>query len=427
MTVAGHPRTGSGNVGAQSARSCDADGQVVARASAGLTVPIRATDGSSRIRARSGGASSTQWHRLDSAWLARVSAIGISNQRESVVLWERTTGLPLGPCVSWQCSRGAALCARLHSSENDELVRARTGLPLDPAFSASKAAWLLRSDPSFTARAAAGELCLGTVDSWLVWNLTAGRVHATDVSNAARTLLFDIHSLAWDDDLLELFDVPRAALPQVLPSAAHYGFAEALPGSPPAVRITALIGDSPAAMLALGSTRPGIVKATYGTGTSIMTPVAAPVGVEKLALSVAWQAERVLYALEGNILSTGGTIQWLADLLGLSDGVSGVARLAASVSDAGGVVLVPAFSGLGAPHWQPHARGLLSGLSLGSGAAEIAPCCTRVDRLSSARRHRSARSGARRTGRRVARERRCDCERGIDATPSRSSRPSAPV
>lgn len=304
---------------------------------------------------------------------ARPVALAVSNQRETVLAWERASGRPLGPAVTWQCQRGADLCRTLRAAGLAEAVQARTGLTLDPMFSASKARWLLDHTPDGPARATRGEVCVGTVDSWLLWNLTGGAVHACDVSNAARTLLFDIHRLAWDAELAEGFGVPLAALPEVRPSGAVFGATAGVAAVPDGVPIAGLLGDSHAALFGHAAFEPGAVKATYGTGSSLMTPTAAPVrSAHGLSTTIAWGRERVTYALEGNIYATGAAVQWTGQFLGLDDPVAGVQRLAAEVQDNGGVYLVPAFTGLGAPHWTDTARGLITGLTGGATQAHLA-------------------------------------------------------
>jgi glycerol kinase len=300
------------------------------------------------------------------------AAVAITNQRESALLWERSTGEPLGPVVSWQCRRSGEICQRLRDEGREPLLFERTGLTIDPLFSASKARWLLDRLPDGRARAEAGEICFGTVDAWLLWQLTGGRVHRCDVTNAARTQLFDLHTLQWDDELLDVFGLARAMLPEVLPSSAIYGETVALPGLPAGVPIAAAIGDSHAALFGQGGYHPGSIKATYGTGSSLMMPMPRPVRSRRgLSTTVAWGTERVTYALEGNIAVAGAAVQWVGDLLGL-DAFARVADLALEVDDTAGVVLVPAFVGLGAPHWRQEARGILTGLTRGAGAAHIA-------------------------------------------------------
>lgn len=301
-------------------------------------------------------------------------AMGISNQRESVVLWERATGAALAPCVVWQCQRGNALVEALRQPGVAEAVRGRTGLTLDPMFSASKMRWLLDNTPGARRRAKQGELCLGTVDSWLLFKLTGGRVHACDMTNAARTLLFNLHTLDWDDELLRLFEIPRQALPAVQPSTGVIGRSSACGALPAGVPIAAAIGDSHAALVGHAGFAPGAVKATYGTGSSVMTPVATPILSQRgLSTTIAWSRPgQATYALEGNIYSTGATIQWLGKLFGWQNAAATVTELAATCPGSEGVYLAPAFVGLGAPWWNARARGMIYGLTLGSGAAQLA-------------------------------------------------------
>lgn len=303
-----------------------------------------------------------------------MAAIGISNQRESVVLWERRTGLPVGPCVIWQCQRGASLCHELKSQGLDSLVLARTGLTLDPMFSASKMRWLLDNAENGPARAEAGELCVGTVDSWLLFNLTGGQVFACDVTNASRTQLFNLHQLQWDEELLVHFGIPAAALPEVKPSSTIYGETVRMGNLPAGIPIAALIGDSHAALYGHAGFQPGAIKATYGTGSSLMTPTERPIPSQNgLATTIAWAREsKVTFALEGNIYVTGAAVQWLGQLLNLPDAPEEIEALAATVPDARGVYLVPAFVGLGAPHWNDAARGLITGLMRDTTAAHLA-------------------------------------------------------
>lgn len=299
------------------------------------------------------------------------AALAVASQRESVLIWDRASGRPLGPCVGWQCRRGTELCRRARERGAGELVTEATGLPLDPSFSAPKLQWLLEGDPRLWPAAVRGEICAGTVDSWILWNLTGGRLHATDAGNASRTLLLDIRTLDWSDELLAIFDIPRACLPTVVSSWGEVGEAVAL-GRLPSIPITAVLADSHAALFSHGGGEPGTAKATFGTGTSVMaatgsTPVRSRNG---LATTVAWAEAEPTYALEGNILSSGATVRWVAELLRTTD--AEVERLAASVSDAGGAYLVPAFAGLGAPHWDPAARGRIEGLTFATGRAELA-------------------------------------------------------
>ncbi len=310
---------------------------------------------------------------LASASLTPV-ALGISNQRESVVLWDRATGEPLAPCVIWQCQRGNALVETLKQPRVADEVHRRTGLALDPMFSASKMRWLLDNTPGARRRAEAGELCLGTIDSWLLFKLTGGRVHACDMTNASRTLLFNLHTLDWDDDLLALFRIPRQALPAVQPSTGVVGYTAPESTLPAGIPIAGLIGDSHAALVGHAGFAPGAVKATYGTGSSVMTPIATPILSQRgLSTTIAWsRAGQVTYALEGNIYATGATIEWLGKLFGWQNAAATATELATTCQDSEGVYLVPAFVGLGAPWWNARARGMIHGLTLGSGAAQLA-------------------------------------------------------
>ncbi len=301
-------------------------------------------------------------------------AVAVTNQRESVVLWERATGKPLGPCVIWQCQRGAALCQTLRAQGLESTIRAHTGLTIDAMFSASKMRWLLDHTTDGHARAAAGELCLGTIDSWVLFNLTGGRVHACDATNASRTQLFNLQQLAWDDALLAIFGIPAAALPQVHASSHLYGETVQQGNLPAGLPIASLIGDSHAALYGHAGFQPGAIKATYGTGSSLMTPTPAPVLSQRgLSTTVAWSYQATAtYALEGNIYVTGAAVEWYGQLLGLAEPAAAIERLAASTPDSGGVYLVPAFVGLGAPHWQSDARGLITGLTRGSTPTHLA-------------------------------------------------------
>lgn len=305
---------------------------------------------------------------------AEIAAVGVSNQRESAVVWDRLTGAPAGPCVIWQCRRTAAFCDELHVRELDGLIRRRFGLPVDPLFSASKIRWLLDHIADGAARAAAGDLCAGTVDSWLLWNLTGGATHATDASNASRTQLLNLEQCQWDPELLDIFGIPAACLPEVRPSSNVFGTTAGFGRVPAGVPVASLIGDSHAALFGHAAFAPGAVKATYGTGSSLMSPLDRPVmSAHGLSTTVAWaEPGRVCYALEGNITNTGGAVQWLGDFLNLDGGAETVAALAASVTDSGGAYLVPAFAGLGAPHWDAGARGVLCGLTRGTTPAHVA-------------------------------------------------------
>lgn len=303
----------------------------------------------------------------------RVDAIAISNQRESVLLWERCSGTPLGPCVSWQCRRSERLCAEIRHAGAEPLILSATGLPLDPMFSAGKARWLLDHAPDGKARAAQGELCLGTVDSWLLWNLTGGRIHACDVGNAARTQLFNTRDLRWDRALLDVFGVPGAALPDVKPSGSVFGTNLPVASLPGGIPIAAMMGDSHAALFGQGGFHPGVIKATYGTGSSLMTPTSRRVEAGRgIASTIAWARRDVTYALEGNITVSGAAVRWLGKLFNLERAPEEVTALARQVPDSDGVYLVPAFAGLGAPHWNTAARGLICGLTDRTTVAHLA-------------------------------------------------------
>jgi glycerol kinase len=309
-----------------------------------------------------------------------IAAIAITNQRESVIAWDRATGRPLGPCISWQCRRTTPLCEELQARGAGDLLRQRTGLPIDPLFSATKARWLLDHITDGRARAADGALCLGTIDSWLLYNFSGGRVHTCDRSNASRTQMYNLHTGAWDPVLLDLFGIPAAALPAIGPSSGIAAYTVARPPLAAGIPVASLIGDSHAALFGHAAFAPGTVKATYGTGSSLMTLIDAPtITTSGLATTVAWSlgspslgAGPTIFGLEGNITVTGAAVDWLAHFLNLPGGAREVGALAATVPDSGGVTLVPAFAGLGAPHWDPRARGLLHGLTLGTTAAHVA-------------------------------------------------------
>ncbi len=301
-----------------------------------------------------------------------IAAIGITNQRETTVVWDRATGKPICHAIVWQDRRTAAACDRLKARGLAPMIRKKTGLVVDAYFSGTKLQWILQHVPGAKAKAAAGQLAFGTIDSWLVWNLTGGRRHVTDPSNASRTMLFNIHTGAWDDELLRLFNVPRALLPEVCSSSEVYGESNLLGG---AIPIAGIAGDQQAALFGQACTNPGMVKNTYGTGCfMLMQTGAKPVASKNnLLTTVAWRiGGRTEYALEGSIFIAGAVVQWLRDGLGIIGSSGEVEALAAQVPDNGGVYLVPAFAGLGAPHWDPYARGMLIGLTRGSTRAHIA-------------------------------------------------------
>ena len=295
-----------------------------------------------------------------------VVAVGLSTQRESLVLWERATGVPLGPMLTWQDQRTATECDRLRDTGAAELVAAVSGLPLDPMFSALKARWLLDHHDPDRARSRRGELCLGTVDSWLLSRF--GGEHLIEVGNASRTQLLDVRARDWDPRLLELFGVPAEVLPRVVASCGPFPPVRDLPPLRDGIPVTAVMGDSHAALFAHAGWRPGHVKATYGTGSSIMSVADPSSAGEGLCLTIAWQADAPVYALEGNIRASGATLTWLAELLNSTP--DQLAALAAPSSD--GVHLVPAFGGLGAPWWDDAAVGLLSGLTFSTRLPQIA-------------------------------------------------------
>lgn len=307
---------------------------------------------------------------------ARVATIGIANQRETTVVWDRTTGKPVADAIVWQSRITASRCAALRGAGHEPLFRARTGLPLDAYFSGPKIAYILDSAPGLRERALAGELAFGTVDSFLLWRLTGGRLHATDVSNASRTLLFDIHRLEWDVDLCDLVGVPLAMLPEVRPSSGSFGETEPSPFGAP-IPIHAVIGDQQAATFGQAALVAGQAKNTYGTGAFLLlnTGRRAVASDHGLLTTILWQLEEdgpVTYALEGSVFVAGAAVQWMRDGLRAITASSDIEALATQVADSGGIYLVPAFTGLGAPHWDPRARGALLGLTRGTGLPEIA-------------------------------------------------------
>jgi glycerol kinase len=299
---------------------------------------------------------------------ADIVAVGLSTQRESTVLWDRATGQALAPILGWQDGRHAEFCAAIRAEGHGERVRKVSGLPLDAMFSASKATWLLDTHDPDRSRSRAGELCLGTVDSWLLWNLTGE--HVIESGNAARTQLLDISTRTWDPWLLNLFSVPAEVLPEVRPSTGPFRAIRGLGPVPAGVRVTSVMGDSHAALFAHGARQPGQVKATYGTGSSVMGLAGEQPGSEESALAwtIAWETDRPYFALEGNIRASGATLVWLANLFARSPGE--LAGSAAASSD--GVILVPAFTGLGAPWWDDQAKALLVGFTEGTRAEHLA-------------------------------------------------------
>lgn len=306
----------------------------------------------------------------------QIAAIGITNQRETTVVWDKQSGHPIHPAIVWQDRRTADYCDQLKKEGRGPVIQQKTGLLIDAYFSATKLKWILDNVPGARDKAEKGLLAFGTIDSWLIWNLTKGKVHATDVSNASRTMLYNIHELRWDANLLALFDIPPAVLPEVRSSSEVYGEA-ILHGIDPSngIPIAGLAGDQQAALFGQLCTEPGMAKNTYGTGCFMLmnTGEKAITSQNKLLTTIAWQINgKTHYALEGSVFIAGAVVQWLRDELKIIRNSSEVEALAAQVQDSNGVYLVPAFAGLGAPHWNPHARGSIFGLTRGSNQSHIA-------------------------------------------------------
>ena len=302
-----------------------------------------------------------------------ILAIGITNQRETTVVWEKESGKPIAPAIVWQCRRTAAHCEDLRRAGFEKTVREKTGLPIDPYFSATKLCYILDTVPHTRERAERGELLFGTVDSYLIYRLTGGKVHATDPSNASRTLLFNIHDMCWDEELLRLFRIPAAMLPEVLPSAGHFGVTDpALFGKE--IPITGVAGDQQAALFGQCCFEKGQAKNTYGTGGFLLmqtgdTPIHSSHG---LLTTIGWQIDdRVYYVLEGSVFICGAAIQWLRDGLGILASSAESEAVAASVPDTGGVYFVPALTGLGSPYWDPYARGTIVGITRATTRAHL--------------------------------------------------------
>jgi glycerol kinase len=301
-----------------------------------------------------------------------VAAIGITNQRETAILWDRKTGEPIHNAIVWQDRRTAAFCDRLREQGNEPKIQEKTGLVIDAYFSASKICWLLENVPGARERANRGELAFGTVDSWLIWKLTGGARHVTDITNASRTMLFNLYTGQWDDELLDLLNVPKSLLPQVVGSSEVCGKSSGVLAGIP---IAGIAGDQQAALFGQMCMQPGMVKCTYGTGSFMLLntgekPVASR---NKLLTTVAWKIDgRTSYALEGSVFIAGAVVQWLRDELQIIRSAAEIEELASSVPDTAGVYFVPAFSGLGAPHWDQYARGTIGGLTRGANRAHIA-------------------------------------------------------
>jgi glycerol kinase len=303
-----------------------------------------------------------------------IAAIGITNQRETTVVWDRETGVPVYNAIVWQDRRTADYCDRLKRDGHEDFIRDRTGLVIDAYFSGSKVAWILDNVTGARAKAEAGKLAFGTIDSWLVWQLTSDSTHITDVSNASRTMLFNIHTLQWDDELLRLFNIPASLLPSVRSSSEVYGQVSTSLGIEQ-VPVAGIAGDQQAALFGQMCRAPGMSKNTYGTGCFLLQNIgSAPIrSRQQLVTTVAWQVGgRTEYALEGSVFIGGAVVQWVRDGLGFVRTAADIEPLAASVADNGGVYLVPAFAGLGAPHWDPYARGTIVGITRGTTAGHIA-------------------------------------------------------
>lgn len=303
-----------------------------------------------------------------------IAAIGITNQRETTIVWDRNTGVPVYNAIVWQDRRTSGQCDALKEKGLDTLIQEKTGLILDAYFSATKIQWILNNVPGAKEKAAAGKLAFGTVDSWLIWNLTEGALHITDVTNASRTMLFNIHSLSWDQELLDIFEIPLSMLPEVRASSEMYGNTSGriLGGSVP---IAGIAGDQQSALFGHICTKPGMVKNTYGTGCFMLmnigdTPMLSR---NKLITTIAWKLDgKVTYALEGSIFIAGAVVQWLRDELKIISSAPEIESLASSVADSGGVFLVPAFTGMGAPHWNQYARGTIFGITRGTNKGHLA-------------------------------------------------------
>jgi len=301
-----------------------------------------------------------------------VAGIGITNQRETTLVWDRQTGQPLCNAIVWQDRRTAKQCDQLKAKGLASMIRKKTGLVIDAYFSATKIQWMLQNVKGAKARARAGELAFGTVDSWLIWNLTGGKCHVTDVSNASRTMLLNLKTGDWDNDMLELFGIPRKMLPEVRSSSEVYGQATYFS---PSIPIAGIAGDQQAALFGQVCTKPGMVKNTYGTGCfMLMNTGTKPVpSKNQLLTTIAWKiGDKMEYALEGSVFIAGAVVQWLRDGLGFVHQSSDIEALASQVKDTGGVYLVPAFAGLGAPHWDQYARGLIAGITRGTTSAHLA-------------------------------------------------------
>jgi glycerol kinase len=308
--------------------------------------------------------------------VSQVAAIGITNQRETAVLWDSQTGEAVHNAIVWQCRRTTDVCESLKAAGHEALIKAKSGLVLDPYFSATKFKWLLDNAPNAKALLAEGRLLAGTIDTYLMWRLSNGKAHKTDVSNASRTSLMSLETLDWDPELLDIFGVPRDILPEICPSSGRFAVTSGVPGLPDGLPVSGVAGDQQSALFGQACFDPGDAKCTFGTGSFILmnagtSPIASDSG---LLSTLAWQLEGqdAVYALEGGAFVCGAAVQWLRDQLGIIDQAADIEALAESVESAGGVEFVPALAGLGAPYWAPEARGTLTGLTRGSGKGEIA-------------------------------------------------------
>ncbi|WP_010272730.1 glycerol kinase GlpK [Paenibacillus senegalensis] len=302
-----------------------------------------------------------------------IAGIGITNQRETTVVWDRQTGKPLHHAIVWQCRRTAELCEQLVQEGWGETIRKKTGLVTDAYFSATKLKWILENHPDIRDKAEQGDALFGTIDSWLIWNLTGGQVHVTDISNASRTMMFNIHTRDWDDELLQKFGIPRSMLPEVRSCSEVYGRTSLVPEQPE-LAIAGSAGDQHAALFGQGCFKKGMAKNTYGTGCfMLMNTGEQPIESNKgLLTTIAWELDgQIEYALEGSVFTAGAVIQWLRDGLGVIDSAQETEGIALSVEDTNGVYFVPAFTGLGTPYWNPHARGMITGLSRGTTKAHV--------------------------------------------------------
>ncbi|MBC7371715.1 MAG: glycerol kinase GlpK [Bdellovibrionaceae bacterium] len=307
---------------------------------------------------------------------SKIAAIGIANQRETVVLWDRKTGKPVYNAIVWQCRRTQDTCEKLKKNKKEKMIQKKTGLVVDPYFSGSKIQWILKNVPGVRERARKGELAAGTIDSFLLWRLTGGETHKTDVSNASRTMLMNIHDGWWDDELLKLFDVPQSLMPEIAPSSGEFGKTKGLGFLPDGIPISGIAGDQQAALFGQTCFDIGDVKCTFGTGSFILlnTGNKAVHSKAKLLTTIAWKLrdQKIVYALEGGAFNCGAAVQWLRDGLQFFQQSAEVEQLAASVESSEGVEFVPALTGLGAPHWNPDARGVICGLTRGSTKAHVA-------------------------------------------------------